>query len=271
MSDPGDDLFRITRANRDAWNASAVHHGSGLEWQRLVDGFSGPGFSTFDETATACLNGIGIVGKSVVQVCCNNGRELLSLKSFGMARGLGIDQSDEFIAQAEALNAIAGANCGFLCSDIYALPPDVPRDFDLALVTIGAINWMPDLDRFFAVMAGLLKPGGQVMLYETHPYLEMFDPKSTDPHRPVFSYFQREPDVDTAGIVYDGSVVEAVSESYWYIHRMADVINGCIQAGLRIERLEEFPHSNRDADYDIYENQSAQLPMCFTLIARKEG
>lgn len=269
MSSSGDDLFRVTRANRDAWNASASHHETGAEWERLVDGFSRPGFSTFDETATDCLNEIGIAGKAVVQVCCNNGRELLSLFSLGMDRGLGIDQSEEFIAHAEALNTVAGTKCRFLCSDIYALPPETPQDFDLVLITIGAINWMPDLPRFFSVAAGLLKPGGQVMLYETHPYLEMFDPEATDPYRPTRSYFQREPDVDTAGIVYDGSTVEAVSESYWYIHRMGDVINGCIQAGLRIEKLEEYPHSNRETDYDIYENQAVQLPMCFILVARK--
>ena len=46
-------------------------------------------------------------------------------------------------------------------------------------------------------------------------------------------------------------------------------MTGCIAAGLRIERLEEFPHSNREAEYDIYEARPAQLPMCYTLIARK--
>lgn len=44
---------------------------------------------------------------------------------------------------------------------------------------------------------------------------------------------------------------------------------GRIGAGLRIERPEEFPHSNREAEHDIYETRPAQLPLCHTLIARK--
>lgn len=50
---------------------------------------------------------------------------------------------------------------------------------------------------------------------------------------------------------------------------ISDVINGCIQAGCRIEKREEYPHSNRETDYDIYEHQPVQLPMCFILTARK--
>ncbi len=40
---------------------------------------------------------------------------------------------------------------------------------------------MPDLARFFRVVAGLLRPGGQLVIYETHPVLEMFDPEVETP------------------------------------------------------------------------------------------
>ena len=49
------------------------------------------------------------------------------------------------------------------------------------------------------------------------------------------------------------------------------LFTAAIEAGLTLERLTEHPHSNREAEYDIYEGHDAQLPMSFTLVARKGG
>lgn len=258
-----------TDANRRAWNASAVHHGTGPAWDRLVHGFATPGFSTLDPTITACLQSIGIAGKTVVQVGCNNGREALSTLALGARSALGIDQSDAFLAQAAQLNAIAKTDARFLRADIYGLPPETPRGFDIALVTIGVLGWMPDLPGFFRAAAGLLAEGGCLAVYETHPFLEMFDPAAADPFLPACSYFASAPFVSEEAIVYDGGARSSAPPSFWFVHRLGDVVNGCVGAGLRIERLEEFPHSNREAEYDIYEARPAQFPLCYTLIARK--
>ncbi|MDF1750493.1 MAG: class I SAM-dependent methyltransferase [Alphaproteobacteria bacterium] len=259
----------VTQANKLAWNASAPHHKNSKEWQRLVEGFATPGFSTFDETLTACLKDVGIEGRSVVQVCCNNGREVLSLRSHGVTRALGLDQSQAFIAQAEELNQIAKTDFEFLCADVYDLPSNLAQQFDIALITIGVLNWMPDLPRFFEVVAGLLAPGGHLVIYETHPILDMFEPTSDKPFEVANSYFRKDPYVDTAAIVYEGEQVDAVSESYWFPHTIGDVLNGCIAAGLQIAQFKEYPHSNREVEYDIYDGHNQQVPMCFTLIGRK--
>jgi len=252
-------------ANRQAWNESAARHKAGERWGQLIEDVSKPGFCNFDETMTDALHRIDLRGKSVVQVGCNNGRELLSLASFGAAHCLGIDQAEEFIMQAEELRRIAGQDCRFLCADIYDLPTDVPRDFDLVLITIGVLNWMPDLAGFFQAVAGFLRDGGQVLIYETHPFLEMFEPSADNPHLPANSYFRTRPFVDDDPIVYDGVKEGEVSPSYWFIHKISDVLNGCIAAGLQIARFDEFSHSNREVEYNCYEHQVAQLPMCYLL------
>ena len=64
---------------------------------------------------------------------------------------------------------------------------------------------MPDLADFFKVVSGLLVEGGHLVIYETHPFLEMFDPKSTEPFTPSFSYFARTPFISENALVYDGS------------------------------------------------------------------
>ena len=258
-----------TDANRRAWNASAVHHGAGPAWDRLVHGFAVPGFSTFDPTITACLRSVGIAGKSLVQIGCNNGREVLSALALGARSALGIDQSDAFLAQAAQLNAVARTEARFLRADIYALPPDAPRGFGIALVTIGVLGWMPDLPGFFRAAAGLLAEGGCLVIYENHPFLEMFDPHAADPFLPAHSYFATAPFVSEEAIVYDGGARASAPPSFWFVHRLGEVVTACAAAGLRIEQLEEFPHSNREAEYDQYQARPAQLPMCYTLVARK--
>ena len=263
------DRQAATEANRRAWNASAAHHGASRAWDRLVWGFAVPGFSTFDPTITACLRSVGIAGKSLVQIGCNNGREVLSAIALGARGALGIDQSEAFLAQAALLSTVAKTDARFLRADIYDLPPDTPRGFDIALVTIGVLNWMPDLPGFFRAAAGLLAAGGCLVIYETHPFLEMFDPHAADPFTPARSYFATAPVRSEQAIVYDGGARGAAPSSFWFVHRLGDIVHNCVAAGLRIERLEEFPHSNREAEYDRYESRPAQLPLCYTLIARK--
>lgn len=259
----------FTAANRAAWDASAAHHRTAAYWRELATGFTDPQFSVFDETLTKALLFAGVEGAKVVQIGCNNGREVLSLCAIGAASGLGIDQSAAFLSQAIELNAIAGHNATFLEADIYALPPDTPRDFDLVLITIGVLNWMPDLPGFFQSVAGLLRPGGRLVIYETHPVLEMFTPDAVDPYTPDTSYFRAEPFIETAAITYDGTTPDAISESYWFVHTLSAIIQGTLDAGLTLRKFKEFPHSIREVDYDLYENKEAQIPMSFLMVATK--
>lgn len=264
------DTASITASNRAAWNASARHHGEGTYWNDLCSGFATPGYSRFDAIFTKALQDAGIAGASAVQIGCNNGREVLSACAIGATSCWGIDQSDAFLDQAAHLTALSGHDAHFLCADIYALPPETPTDFDIAFITIGVLNWMPDLPRFLEIVAGLLRPGGRLLIYETHPMLEMFEPEADDPFRVASSYFRKEPFVQTAAITYDGSTPDDVPASFWFVHTLADIVQGAVDAGLRLKALHEYPHSIREVDYDIYENQSAQIPMSFLLGAVKD-
>jgi SAM-dependent methyltransferase len=258
-----------TAANRIAWDNSAKHHATGASWDALITGFGDPAYSVLDKTLTNALRAAGVRGGEIVQIGCNNGREVLSTLALGARAGLGIDQSRAFLDQGEILTKISGRNCQFLCSDIYALPLDTPNDFDVAFITIGVLNWMPDLAGFFKAVANLLKPGGQLVIYETHPFLEMFDPAADAPFAPKFSYFHTAPIIETLAITYDGTVHDDAPETHWFIHRMSDVLTGCLTAGMQIIEFQEFAHSIREVDYDIYADQDAQLPMSFLLRASK--
>jgi SAM-dependent methyltransferase len=264
-----DDITRITALNRAAWDASAPHHCSGAYWSELTEGFATEGFSTLDATLTEALHKAGIKGARLVQVGCNNGRETLSACALGAAYALGIDQSAEFLKQADTLRDISGHDVAFLNADIYALPEDAPTGFDIALITIGVLNWMPDLPRFFQAVAGLLRPGGQLVIYETHPFLEMFDPQADDPHQPAFSYFRKEAFVETQSITYDGKNTDGAPETHWFIHTLSHIVQSVLDADMSLGRIEEYPHSIREVEYDIYTDLAAQLPLSFLLTATR--
>lgn len=227
-----------------------------------------PGFSVLDRELTEAILALGLEGKSAVQVGCNNARELLSLASLGIQPSLGIDQSGAFLEQARSLAQAAGLQPRLVEADIYDLKEDVGT-FDLVLITIGVLNWMPDLDGFFRVIARLLHPGGCLVIYETHPFMELFDPDSDTPYEPAFSYFRKYPLQEEGLISYDGVDHGKGETGYWFIHSIGQIVTSCVTAGLALSSLKEFGYSIREPEYDIYEGREAQIPMSFLLQAKK--
>lgn len=260
----------ITR-NKAAWDASAALHKGTATWNALVASVAQPGFSCLDPTITALLQDVGVAGKDVVQLCCNNGRESLSLFGLGARSVVGVDQSRAFLQQAQELAHISPHTPEFIETDIHHLPEHLLGQFDVALVTIGVLGWMPDVALFMRHAASTLKPGGTLVIYETHPFLEVFDPRADNPLLPASSYFQRDPFVLQESIVYEGTAEKTGPTSYWYVHTLGSIVSGAVAAQLQISHLQEYPHSNREELYDQYEHQSAQLPMCFTLTATKRS
>lgn len=257
----------ITEANRKAWDQAADYHRRHPQFQRLLDGFCQDGFSCLDPVLTERLSALDLAGKSVVQLCCNNGREILSVKNLGAGKCLGIDQSAAFIAQAEELAAAGKIDCDFLCTDVYELPSELTGRFDLVLITIGVFGWMPDLERFCEVMTGLLRPGGRIAIYEDHPILNMYDSEKPYPCLPSYSYFDNRPQPEECGLDYFGGTQYEAETNYWTVHKFSDILTATIGLNLQIERIEEFAHDV--GTWALYENQEHQLPLSIYLQVRK--
>lgn len=252
-------------ANRDMWNRTAeVHAASRLE--DLEKAFRDPSFTLLDEIETRALVAAGVAGADVVQLSCNNGRELLCVERLGANRCLGVDISEKFIGQAGVLAEAAGSSAEFLAADVYEIPADYDASFDLAYVTIGALGWFPDLRAWFAVAARLLRPGGRLLIYEMHPILDMFDAQDG----PVLkhSYFRTDPYVeDAAPDYYDpGTIVEGTS--YWFHHKVSDLLNGAIEAGFAIRRFDEFDH-DISLVFRAFQELAARPPLSYLLTAEK--
>ena len=126
----------FTEANRVAWDEAAPLH-RGQNHDDLLSAFQASDYSCLDEIETARLLNLGVAGKDVAQLCCNNGCEVLSVKNLGAARCVGFDQSEGFIEQARELAAAGSIDCEFVCTDIYDIDAAYDADFDIVTVTIG--------------------------------------------------------------------------------------------------------------------------------------
>lgn len=258
----------FTSANRAAWDEAAPLHRS-QNMEALRTSFAEPGYSCLDAVETGILQKLGVFGKDVAQLCCNNGRELLSVRNLGARRCVGFDGSAGFIEQADELAAAASIDCRFVCTDIYDIDAAHDGNFDLVTVTIGVLSWMPDLGGFFAVAERLLRPGGAMFIYEQHPILEMVKPgKAGDPLEWETSYFSDEPFVDNDGLDYYGGGAYDSKPMYSFLHKMSDVIMAGVRLGMHVEHFEERPEHNSNTWYNAAENEF-QLPMNYILVFRK--
>ena len=260
------DLQDYTAANRQAWEETApVHQASQLD--RLLAAFGDPAYLNLDETARHWLAKVGVQGKSVVQLCCNNGRELISIQRLGAGRCLGVDISESFIAQAQELNTAGKADCTFLACDVYNIPAEFDAQFNLVYISVGALGWMPDLAAFYAVCARLLRPGGMLLEYEMHPILDMIEDMPSLPPRLANSYFRTQPLVDDSGLDYYEGMAYQSSPSYWFHHKVADVIQTCLDAGFALTGFAEYPHDVSEV-FAYLEKDEARLPLSYVLMAR---
>ena len=211
----------------------------------------------------------GVDGADIVQICCNNGQELLSTKALGARRLVGIDGAEGFVAQGCELAAAGAIEAEFVTANIYELPEQYQGGFDIALITIGVLSWMPDLKRFFEIAAGLLRSGGVLLIHEQHPVVEMMEVGGKDdPVNFEISYFDKTPYVDASGLDYYGGETYDATPNNSFMHKMSDVIMAGIGVGLAIQHFEELPDHISNTWYNV-EASGVGMPMSYVLEFRK--
>ncbi|MGI9512932.1 MAG: class I SAM-dependent methyltransferase [Anderseniella sp.] len=265
------DREKYVTSNKEAWNEAAARHAAHNQ-ARLREQFADGGYNHLSNDVIAMLERVGITGRSAVQIACNNGKDLLSLKNMGAARCLGIDQADAFVAQARELAEIAGhdGDVSFLTADVYALPANLNGRFDIAMTTVGVLGWMPDLDGFFQAVSDLMVAGGHWVMEEMHPVLMMYEPDDNGgPSGLVHSYFQTEPFVETTGLDYFGYEQYSSTPHYSFTHKMSDIVNAGIKVGLELQYMHEVGRNISNFCGDL-EQVEARPPMGLYMLWRKK-
>ena len=258
--------------NREAWNEVAPIHRQ--HWKSdLRQAVQSESFSTLSDIERAVFAKLSAQGKTVAQLCCNNGRELISVLKLGAESGTGFDISDEMIKEATLLGSLSHTRCEFVRTHIYDIGETYSGRFDIAYITIGSLGWFHDLDRFFAVVNHILRPGGHLFIYEMHPVLDMLALPGEDAYDPehelriAYSYFKSDPFVETNGLDYVGNTQYAAKPAYSFPHTISAVLTALLNSGLALREFTEYGHdiSNSFAFLEKYH----MLPMCYTLLAQK--
>ncbi len=221
-------------------------------------------------------------GKSLVHLQCHFGLDTLSLARRG-ATVTGLDFSANALGEARKLAKEAGIDARFVESNVYDAPQALGQTYDIAYVTWGAINWLPDLHRWARVVAAVLKPGGFLYLLEGHPFALVLDQKTKDEAlTPGWPYFAHtEPQViDQDGTYADREAKLAHTRTHEWAHPISEILSALIAAGLTIEMFHEHDRLawqlwpcleyNGNRMYRLPEGK-ARLPLSFSLKARKAG
>jgi SAM-dependent methyltransferase len=265
------DLKRYTESNRAAWNEVMPYH------QRAAKGkwdirFAQPGYVGLSEVEVDLLLKAGLKGKSVAHLCCNNGVELLSLKNLGAAECAGFDICDAAIEEAIERARRSGIDCQFIRSDVYEIGAEYNHRFDMVYITVGCLGWMPDLLRFFAKAAALLKEDGLVFIHEIHPFAELL-PQRFDGNpenlRIVEPYFRSEPYVEPGALDYVGNArYTSMTTTYWFAHTLSSILMSLIENSFTIEKFLEHETAVSPEHLPV-EAARAGIPLSYILIARK--
>ena len=223
-----------------------------------------------------------IAGLTGLHLQCHIGTDTLSLSRLG-ARMTGLDFSPASIDQARALATRVGADIDYVVADAYdAVNALGEGTFDFVFTGIGALCWLPDIDRWAKVVRGLLRPGGRLFVREGHPLLWSLDYEREDTELVMrYAYFETvDPIVDTT----EGSYVEIEgalthTESHSWNHGLGEIITALLNAGMTITGFEEHESVpwNPFVSADVFRaveggewrlaDESARVPLTYTIQA----
>ncbi len=226
------------------------------------------------------LEALGDVsGLELVHLQCHFGLDTLAWARAG-ARVTGLDFSPEAVATARALarRAELSDRSEFVCADVLdACVALGHRAFDVVYVSLGALCWLPSVDRWALQVAGLLRPGGRLYLHDSHPLAWAL---SDDGPVIEHGYFETAaPFVDDSDSTYtDASRPLVNRRSYEWNHGVGETVSALIDHGLRIDRLEEhnwdvhqrFPWLvEQRAGHWVAPAGAPQIPLTFTVLATR--
>ncbi len=261
-------LRKYTQQNRRAWNEIAVVRSQGFP---AGEYFASGKLFLDQQVIQAAQDSVGSLERSsVIHLQCATGEETISWSILG-ANALGVDIAEEEIAIARQKAQEAGTSTQFVSADIYdlpeSLPPGLPSAYDLVYTGGGAIVWLPDLKRWAQIVAGLLRPGGHLLLMDEHP-LSFCLWVEGGQLQIVSDYFGRSSPEEVAGWSHFQGGENAQEIKYEFSWPLGDILTALAQAGLILERLEEFPGGPAWRYAELQES-SRQLPGSFLLLARK--
>jgi SAM-dependent methyltransferase len=179
-------------------------------------------------------------GLALVHLQCHFGIDTLNWADAG-ATVTGLDLSGAAVAAARELAGRAGLSsvATFVEGNVFdAVELLGAGAFDVVYVSLGALNWLPDVGRWANQVAGLLRPGGRCYLHEGHPLAWALEDDSMTIGHPYFQ--EDEPYAEDSAATYtDGDRPVVSGRHYEWNHGIGEVVTALLERGLRLDALVE--------------------------------
>ena len=175
-----------------------------------------------------------VEGKHVLHLQCATGEATGQLVERGaLVTAVDLSAEDIEIARERA------PDVAYYHADVHELPLELHRGrFDLVFTGGDVLESIRDLDQWLAGIVTALKPGGTLLLYDSHPVTAHVDPLGH----------------------WRDNYFEPSDDRTW---RLEEVVGAVIAPGLRLTRLAEFQTFYRGAQRD------RRVPWNFALLAEK--
>ena len=272
MAEETHGIREMHESNRQAWNEGAAGYDVVIGDLAVLP----HGGTTLHPLELQQLGDLHGWCRRAVHLQCASGADTLSLVNLGAAEVVGVDISDVHIENARRKTALLGFPARWYRCDLLDTPAELDGTADLVYTGKGALNWLQDLAGWGRVVFRLLKPGGRFYLFESHPIIWLFDEAAANYEATgVWSYFRTEPELSQGWHdAYLGNLGRAPAEltvKYERLWPVSSVITSLLDAGLRLDRFDEFP--DRPFSFTFFPNMPEAverlLPQSYALQAHR--
>lgn len=198
-------------------------------------------------------------GVKVANICGSCGKKAIPLALLGAEVTI-FDISEANKQYAIETAQAANVSISFEVCDILEIDVSKYKEyFDVVFMEGGILHYFHDIDAFMKKMYTLLKPGGEMICSDFHPFTKIMDALQLE--QPTMSYFSTE--------VFEGEMAHArfyaeeirrqIPKCSYRKYTISEIINAIINVGFTLKRFDEHPS---------WENK--KLPGEFTAIAVKE-
>jgi ubiquinone/menaquinone biosynthesis C-methylase UbiE len=195
----------------------------------------------------------------VVHLQSGHGLDDVSLLAAGARVVVGVDYSVTAASAAQRRARELAVAAHYVVAEVPVVPVR-DESADLVYTGKGALIWMRDLDAWAESVARMLKPGGQLFIYEAHPAVPLWTWDEDEPRiRGDRSYFAESH-------INDSFPANGAREWQW---TLGEIVTAIVSEGLRIKVLEEYAEPFWRPGGVQAAAWQGRLPNSFALLASK--
>jgi SAM-dependent methyltransferase len=246
-------VANIDDETQRAWEAASQKHIR--EYDDLLDEARTATLLPIEERL---LRPIVEAGADVVHPMSGHGIDDVALARLGARSVVGVDYSPTAVASAQRRAHELRVPCRYLLAQM----PNSTLDSgcaDLIYTGKGALIWVADLAAWLTELTRLLRPGGHLFIYESHPLVPLWAWDSDEIRvRADRSYFARS-------FVNDSFPAHGAVERQ---NSLAEIVMALVHGGFAIEHFAEHPEPFWRPDGAAAAAWDGRVPNSFSLLAR---